>query len=495
MRDIKQFKFMEVKKDDPAQDLVEFPLGRKLSINGTVFNDLEGNGFKDIADSGICGWTVKLMRLGDIKFKRTKTDNNGRYFFDNLPPGNYIIKADKVAGWNQTIPGDQFYIIILTDKDSYNVDFGNFQHSRVISLYKYNYFPVMHLTQEKLKEMQAQYDRAGRVQINVQSTPKRTRWRGERVCLLPYLTYVAKDRNQGQCGNCWVWAGTGAMEIEMAVHYGVKDRLSIQWFNSNYQGGKGCGMACCGSGTFSNFAKFYKNHPAIPWSNSNASWLDGNMECNGNCSSLSASISADKISRDPSYSFISCEALVVETTGIGKEASISNIKDVLKQNKPVLFSFVMSDESLAKFKDFWLNESEEEVWSFNNYYFSYYIGMHSVLCIGYDDSDPQNRYWIMVNSYPIELPQCPNLDRPKNIFLVNMDMDYNYRFYVPNSFEPFEVNVFEWWCLSIQLAESSIYIPNTGGGGGPFTGDPKRNYAVPEWQDKPWIESHIHRMQ
>ena len=36
---------------------------------------------------------------------------------------------------------------------------------------------------------------------------------GPRPYLLDKITYTPSERNQGGCGNCWVWAGTAQLEI------------------------------------------------------------------------------------------------------------------------------------------------------------------------------------------------------------------------------------------------------------------------------------------
>src|SRR5579864_7513551 len=59
--------------------------------------------------------------------------------------------------------------------------------------------------------------------------------------LSSWLAYPAADRNQGTCGDCWVWANTGAVEIMLNEKAGNLTALSVQYFNSNYDGG-----ACCG---------------------------------------------------------------------------------------------------------------------------------------------------------------------------------------------------------------------------------------------------------
>ena len=39
--------------------------------------------------------------------------------------------------------------------------------------------------------------------------------------LLPRINYVPVERQQGNCGNCWNWAGTGVMEVALNVQRGI----------------------------------------------------------------------------------------------------------------------------------------------------------------------------------------------------------------------------------------------------------------------------------
>jgi hypothetical protein len=50
--------------------------------------------------------------------------------------------------------------------------------------------------------------------------------------LLSHVPYNASERDQGYCGNCWVWGCTAPIEVANDIQNGVHDRLSIQYFNS-----------------------------------------------------------------------------------------------------------------------------------------------------------------------------------------------------------------------------------------------------------------------
>ena len=98
---------------------------------------------------------------------------------------------------------------------------------------------------------------------------------GTSKSLLSHISYIPAERNQGLCGNCWNWAGTGVLEIAHHVQNGVFERLSTQFLNS-------CKLdeyACCG-GDLEMFADWYRQRGiAIPWSNTNAGFAEGGRDC------------------------------------------------------------------------------------------------------------------------------------------------------------------------------------------------------------------------
>jgi hypothetical protein len=63
----------------------------KGSISGMKFNDLNGNGVKDMGEPGLANWTITLTnQRGSIV--KTVTDVNGNYSFTNLAAGTYVIR-------------------------------------------------------------------------------------------------------------------------------------------------------------------------------------------------------------------------------------------------------------------------------------------------------------------------------------------------------------------------------------------------------------------
>lgn len=241
---------------------------------------------------------------------------------------------------------------------------------------------------------------------------------GDHITLLSHLNYTPSERDQGICGNCWAWAGTGILEIALDTQLGIKDRLSMQYVNSNYNGGSGSNWSCCG-GWLEYLVGFYNaSKILIPWSNENAQWQDRFKSCG-----TQTNISAGSISADPHYALKSVQAVTIPTWEMDKEKAIANIKNVLGQGKGVWFGFFLPNQTAwTEFFTFWGYQPECFIWQpkectipydFNN------GGGHAVLCVGYNDEDPKNRYWIMLNSWGTTKA------RPDGLFMVSMDMNYS----------------------------------------------------------------------
>jgi len=235
------------------------------------------------------------------------------------------------------------------------------------------------------------------------------------LSLLSHLQYTPSERNQASCGNCWAWAGQGLMGIDLNVQEGIRDRLSVQYINSCET--ETIGINCCDGGWLQDVADFY-NHAnirkAIPWSNTNAHWQDGDVGCDVPCTSIVTS---------PNYPLDSMTVQSITTQNVPQQTAIANIKAQLHQNKGVFFGFYLPRGSdWTNFRTFWTGSGETVIW---NPDFSCGAtwgaggGGHAILCVGYNDDDPNNRYWIMLNSWG-----TAGGGRPNGLFRMNMDMDY-----------------------------------------------------------------------
>lgn len=281
-------------------------------------------------------------------------------------------------------------------------------------------YPVMHPSKQEARKWTAKYKTAPKAYLSPTIKATLAQEPLTNFSLLDYLDYTPSERNQGYCGDCWAWAGTGVMEIDRAYQTGVKDRLSVQYINSKFNGGKGSRWACCG-GWLEDVASFYDAEKIeVPWSNKNAGWQDGNRLCELG----STGVPAGSISTDPHYSLTSIRAESIETQGVSKDEAISNIKNVLVQGKAVWFGFFLpSDSEWMDFFRFWEIDPENAVWqpdeSCGRMYSYLTGGGHAVLCVGFNDTDPKNRYWLMLNSWGV------TSERQSGLFRVGMDMDYD----------------------------------------------------------------------
>lgn len=313
---------------------------------------------------------------------------------------------------------------------------------------------IMHPNHEDANRWLKGYKAAPRAYLSPRVALELTQVKGEHFSLLDYLNYMPSERNQGKCGNCWAWAGTGVMEIDNAYQNGAKDRLSVQYLTSNFNDGKGNNWACCG-GWLEDLSDFYNSEMlSVPWSNTNALWKDGSRSCEDG----STSVPSNAISTQPHYNLSSAEVESVPTQGVGKEIAISNIKNVLRQGKAIWFGFFLPDNNAwNNYFTFWDLQKESSVWkpdlACGKSYNDHEGGGHAVLCVGYDDTDPNNRYWIMLNSWG-----APS-NRPNGLFLMSMDMNYDCSYLGLG-------NAFYWMTLNISYANAPPAVPSIPAGPG-----------------------------
>ncbi len=251
---------------------------------------------------------------------------------------------------------------------------------------------------------------------------------GTNFSLLSHLDYIPDERDQGICGNCWAWAGTGVLGIALDVQERTKDRLSVQYINSC--GSSVINKTCCDGGWLNDLADFYENtSKAIPWSNTNAYWQDGDASCNTGCGTISA---------NPRYPITSINEETIITHDVTNATAIANIKSVLNQNKAVWFGFYLpTDSDWDIFSDFWGNYNETDIWnpdySCGHTWVNGDGGGHAVICIGYNDEDPDNKYWTMLNSWGTG----PTNNRPNGLFRMDMNMSYDCYFLDPDPYQSF----------------------------------------------------------
>jgi hypothetical protein len=264
----------------------------------------------------------------------------------------------------------------------------------------------------------------------------------DKVNLLPLLAYDPETRHQGSCGNCWVWAGTGAISIAQMIQTEVYDELSIQYTNSFMNKGGTTGKFACDGGNAYRLSEFYMgegNKQLIPVSNTNAGYADGDGgQLGGYQGGYMTNMLAENITTTPNYPIADIYPKYLDLT---QTDIVDEMKSVLDQRYAILFSYRMPNQvARTEFYRFWDHDAEDvlfpmDVWDGVPYDEATGSG-HGVLIVGYDETDPNpaKHYWNILNSWG-----APE-KRPDGTFRIPMDMNYQSR--SPNAGENFEASIY-----------------------------------------------------
>jgi hypothetical protein len=102
------------------------PLG---SIQGSKWNDVNGNGIWETGEQALAGWTIYIDSVTNGQLDTwelsTVTDANGKYSFTNLGPGNYPIREVNQTGWVQTSPTTPYAVNLAAGQNLTDINFGN----------------------------------------------------------------------------------------------------------------------------------------------------------------------------------------------------------------------------------------------------------------------------------------------------------------------------------------------------------------------------------
>ncbi|EHQ36519.1 C1 family peptidase [Methanoplanus limicola] len=268
------------------------------------------------------------------------------------------------------------------------------------------------------------------------------------ISLLDKFAYLPAEWDQTggspeHCGNCWVWADTGALQMELFRQENISDRLSVQYFTSTYHNGTGIWACCGGSPVW--FADFYNiTGKAVPLSNNNASFADSATMCENGESTL---VPAKTIQTSPNYPIEEMHAEMISTNSAYEEEDISKddaaglIKSAIADGRAVVI--IYTPDNWDPFMSFWENGNESAVFSpkstpgatGND-------GGHVMLILGYSDTVPDGGYWTVLNSWGAPA------NRPDGTFRLDMDMDYSMQ-------NPDGVNTFEFYVQNVTWGSIS----------------------------------------
>ena len=110
-----------------GEDLTGLDFGnfKTTTINGSVYNDLDGNGLRGSGEPGLAGWTVDLEDSSGNVLATVLTDSNGNYSFTGVGAGTYIVAEVVQTNWVQTQP---LYptVYTLTTQSGLNLNALNF---------------------------------------------------------------------------------------------------------------------------------------------------------------------------------------------------------------------------------------------------------------------------------------------------------------------------------------------------------------------------------
>ncbi|AUX30762.1 MULTISPECIES: C1 family peptidase [Sorangium] len=249
--------------------------------------------------------------------------------------------------------------------------------------------------------------------------------------LLMYMPYIGAERDQGSCGNCYVWAMTGAMEIARAIHDNASpnSRLSIQYYNSCHVPTDPLDpvLPCCG-GNPDEFADWYNDlsgsqKVAIPWDN--ARWADKDLICE---SLRRTNIECDTLdTMSVRYPISTISVRRIETglldPAVDRGVAIARIKNAIDNNQPVITTIQFSTrDRYRKFVYWWNYKSESDVLDLDvedpcEVAETEVPFGHTMLIVGYGH-DSRGGYWNVLNSFGT------TPDRPNGTLRLRMNMDY-----------------------------------------------------------------------
>ncbi|MEL6124413.1 MAG: SdrD B-like domain-containing protein, partial [Bacteroidota bacterium] len=131
-------------------DFLAFTFGAVASgfIGDFVWDDLNRNGVQEQGEPGIPGTLVRLFDDRDNLVDSIRSDANGRYTFQGVPPGRYYLAFTPPDGYNVTLPGqgladlnsdigfnsETFVFLLGANKIDFSLDAGFYRSASIGNL-------------------------------------------------------------------------------------------------------------------------------------------------------------------------------------------------------------------------------------------------------------------------------------------------------------------------------------------------------------------------
>jgi Ca2+-binding RTX toxin-like protein len=105
-----------------------------MTLGGTKYEDVDGNGFLNFPDRALAGWTIELDLQDGSLVRTTTTGSDGKYEFKGVGPradgtaGAFVLRERVQDGWDQTAPElDRHERAIQSGLVKVDFDFLNFK--------------------------------------------------------------------------------------------------------------------------------------------------------------------------------------------------------------------------------------------------------------------------------------------------------------------------------------------------------------------------------